>query len=147
MSIDGIPIHVLVIHLAVVLTPLAALGALGWVSRPAWRERLRLPLLAVALSAVLAVWLAFYSGPDYLRDPRFADASSEKLDLFRSHARYARLLLWSATGCAFALFVAIERPDGLAGRVLRAAVAVLAVAELVTVVLTGHAGAKASWAT
>ena len=147
MSIDGIPIHVLVVHLAVVLTPLAALGALVWVGRPRWRAPMRIPLLALALGAVVAVWLAFYSGTDYLRDPRYADASPEQLDLFRSHARYARLLLWSATGCAFALFVAIERPNGLAGRVLRAAVAVLAVAELVTVVLTGHAGAKASWAT
>jgi Predicted membrane protein (DUF2231) len=147
MSVDGIPLHVLVVHLAVVLTPLTALGALVWVSRPRWRGTLRVPLLAVALGAVVTVWLAFYSGPDYLHDPRFAKASPEKLDLFRLHARYARLLLWSVTGCAFALFVAIDRPDGRGGRLLPAAVAVLAVAALVTVVFTGHAGAKASWAT
>ena len=42
-TFNGLPLHVLVVHGAVVVTPVAALAALALV-RPSWRTRLRWPV-------------------------------------------------------------------------------------------------------
>ena len=49
-TIAGLPVHILVIHAVVAFAPLAALLAIGYAVRPAWRRVLRWPvaLLAVA---------------------------------------------------------------------------------------------------
>ena len=41
MEINGLPLHVLVVHAAVVFGPLAALSAIGYVALPSQRDRLR----------------------------------------------------------------------------------------------------------
>ena len=41
MEINGLPLHVLIVHAAVVFGPLAALSALAYVGLPSWRDRLR----------------------------------------------------------------------------------------------------------
>ena len=54
MEINGLPLHPLVVHAAVVFGPLGALLALGYVSLPARRDRLRLPMLGLALTSATA---------------------------------------------------------------------------------------------
>ena len=49
-SFDGLPIHALVNHAAVVLVPLAALVGIAFL-RPSWRMPLRWPLVIVAVLA------------------------------------------------------------------------------------------------
>ena len=49
MEINGLPLHPLVVHAAVVFGPLAALAALAYVVLPAWRDRLRWPMVVLAL--------------------------------------------------------------------------------------------------
>ena len=61
MTINGIPVHPLVVHAAVVFTPLAALGAVAYLV-PKWREHLRWPVLATSVLAALFVWLAASTG-------------------------------------------------------------------------------------
>ena len=52
--VNGLPIHPLVVHAFVVLLPLACLGTIALVVRPAWRRPYGLLVVAVAaLSAVL----------------------------------------------------------------------------------------------
>lgn len=147
MSLDGIPLHVLVVHLAVVLAPLTCCATLAWATVPRWRPSLQAPLVIGAVGAVAAVWMAYYSGPDYWLQPQFSHASSAQVRLFDQHERDARLLLWSASALALAIVMAVERSDGRTGAVLRWIAAGAALVTLVLVVITGHAGAKAVWAT
>ena len=56
MEIGGLPLHPLVIHAAVVFGPLGALSALGYAVLARWRDRLRWPMLVLALLATGASW-------------------------------------------------------------------------------------------
>jgi hypothetical protein len=146
MSLDGIPLHVLVVHLAVVLTPLACGTALAWATVPRWRPALHTPLVIGVMASLAAVWTAFYSGPDYWLQPQFSQASNAQIQLFEEHERDARLLLWSASAFALAILMAIERSEGRTGAVFRWVAAGSALVTLGLVIITGHAGAKAVWA-
>ena len=52
MEINGLPLHPLVVHAVVVLSPLAALGGLLYAAVPRWRWWLRWPLVQV-------LWISF----------------------------------------------------------------------------------------
>ena len=160
VEINGLPLHPLVVHAAVVLAPLAALLGLAYAAREEWRWVLRWPLVVVAVLAVGAVGVSFLSGRSllsarsYLNDnPRLHDA----IALHRARARW--FLGFSVAFGASALFAAwaLGGPSallsgrgarvtrarwGLAARIL---VVAAAVGVLVTAGLTGDAGARAVW--
>ena len=146
MEINGLPLHPLVVHAAVVLTPLAALLSIAYVV-PGWRDRLRWPVLVgtlVAVGAVVAAYLTgnhFRAANDFFDEPPLAD----RID---THYTYARELLWATVGFGLValLNVLLHRS---AARWLRVLLAVLLVADaiavLVLVFLTGEAGARSVW--
>jgi cytochrome c biogenesis protein CcdA len=77
MNIAGLPLHVLVVHAAVVFGPLSALAALAYVAVPRYRDLLRWPTLVLVLVATAAIWLAFFSGESFYDSDRFANVSGE----------------------------------------------------------------------
>ena len=77
MEINGLPLHVLVVHAAVVLTPIAALAAIGYAVVPKWRDWLRWPVIVAVVVAVGTVWVAYLSGDDFRGSDRFATATGE----------------------------------------------------------------------
>jgi uncharacterized membrane protein len=62
LTVDGIPAHPLVVHAVVVLLPLAAVGTLLVVARPAWRRQLGVWVLLLAAAGVAAVPVATQTG-------------------------------------------------------------------------------------
>jgi len=146
MEIDGIPLHPLVVHAAVVLTPLAALLALASLL-PRWRDRLRWPLLAAALVAGGSVVLAYLSGTDFRDSERFSTASGAFADKLATHEDLGTYLLWwTVAFAAVAVVTALVHPGrGWLRWVLGALLALTALAVLVVVVVTGHSGADAVW--
>lgn len=142
MEINGLPLHPLVVHAAVVFGPLAALAALGYLV-PRWRDRLRWPMVILALVATASIVVAYLSG-DRLLDSRPELSTSP---LVQTHEERAGTLLWTTLGFGVVAVLAgwwHARPG-----VLRAVLAVLlglgALGVLVMVVLTGDAGAQAVW--
>lgn len=143
MEIDGLPLHPLLVHAAVVFTPLAALTALAYAVVRPWRERLRWPAAALAVVAVLAVGAAFLSGRSFLGDnPALAQRA-----IVQTHEQRAELLLWLTLGFGVVALASAWRHarPGAVSLVLRALLAVSAAAVLVQVVLTGDAGSRAVW--
>ena len=145
MEINGVPLHPLVVHAAVVFGPLSSLGALAYVGLPRWRDRLRWPMAGVVLLATGAIVAAYLSGRDFF-DSRGAELQAEPL--LQTHQDRAQTLLWVAIGFAIVAVVAawLHAQTGAVRAALNVALGALALGVLVLVVLTGDAGARAVWA-
>ncbi|GGY09536.1 DUF2231 domain-containing protein [Streptomyces anandii] len=152
--INGLPAHVLLVHVVVVLVPLTALVLVVCALWPQGARRLGLALPLLALVTLVSVPLATQAG-EWLE--RHVDSDP----LVRRHAELGDGMLPWALG----LFVlaagvwwlarrtpapeAAEAPRSGAGLVIRVAAAVLSVAiaagAVVTVYRIGDSGAKAAW--
>lgn len=159
-SFGGLPIHPLVVHLAVIVLPLSALGMAVLVFVRPWRARFGwLTLVGLAVGTVAAV-VAKESG----------EALAHHVGEPQDHARYGDVLPLVAAALfvvAAGWFLLQRRADrvrvgaggaggigGAAGaaqqpealpRLLGLATAALAVGTIVLTVLTGHTGAQAVW--
>jgi uncharacterized membrane protein len=142
MEINGLPLHVLVVHATVVFVPLAALAALAFLM-PSWRDRVRWPMVVLAVVATGAVVLAYYSGGDFLDSKPELKASPQ----VQAHEDLGGQLLWVAIGFGVVALLAawLYRRTGALRVVLDVLVAVGAVSVLVMVLRTGEAGARAVW--
>ena len=143
MEINGLPLHPLLVHAAVVFTPLAALTALVYALVTRWREKLRWPMVVLAVVATLAVVAAYLSGKSFLEsNPALAERA-----IVGTHEERAELLLWLTLGFGAVALVSgwLHPRSGPVGLGLRALLAVAAAAVLVQVALTGDAGSRAVW--
>lgn len=162
-EIAGLPLHPLVVHAAVVLTPLAVLA--GWTLAlwPTSRWLTRWVAPVATLLALGAVVVATWSGESLLEARPFLESSDSPVrDLIRSHqerGEQLELLMLAFTASVAAGWWLLPARSPLASgrfshagrgpawlRLAAAAlVCVLGVLCLVWVILTGDAGARAVW--
>ena len=147
-SFDGLPIHALVVHAAVILIPLAALLGILFV-RPAWRMALRWPLVVGAAIATALAYTARQSGEvlkdslgDQLKDNKAGEIVQRHQDL--SGYLWIWLLVFLGV-CVIAALVLPRLTNPLAGGAVTIIVAAVAVIVIVLVGVTGHQGSKAVW--
>jgi hypothetical protein len=150
-EINGLPLHPLVVHGAVVLTPLAALAAIAFALVPRWRYILRWPTAAAAVVAFVTLYVAKQSGHN-LKVTRLADASGVLKQRIDTHVSRANTLFLISIGFVVVAVVASLLMGTARSRLPTAAQWGLAVvllgfsiATLVYVILTGEAGARAVW--
>ena len=134
------PAHALLVHGAVVFGPLAGLLDVGY-AVPALRERLRGVTLVTAVLAAVFVVLAYLSGDSYLED----NPALSNIPAVGTHEDRAVLALWVTLAFSLLAVAATTLRTGRAARVLPLLAAVVGVATVVAVVLTGDAGARAVW--
>lgn len=149
---NGLPTHVLAVHAAVVLVPLAALlGVLFAVPRTrAWS---RLPLLIGSVGGVSAVFVARQTGQQFQRvliAHQVLSAQSPSTDLVRVHAQRAGVLLFAMVGYAVLAAIAYVLTRGTApSRAVLTAMSVLIVLGAAGVAFqtyrVGDVGARAVW--
>ena len=161
MEVTGLPLHALVVHAAVVLTPLAALLGVAFAVLPQWRWLTRWPAVLGAGVATGAVLLTRLSGDALLADRPFLLSSPDLAARIELHEQRGEVLLYLVVGFLVVTLGAallLGGPSALAsGRGERRSVApaldvpvavvvvLAAVLVLVWVVLTGDAGARAVW--
>jgi len=146
-TVNGLPLHPLVVHAVVVLLPLAALGVVALAVRPSWRGRYGGLVVLITALATAAIPLATSSGESL--EHRVGDPGE--------HAELGDTLLWFALPLLIAAVALVwlhrrdtrpggsrRTPRGLAVVVAVLAV-VVAVANLVQVYRVGDSGAKAVW--
>lgn len=152
-TVNGIPAHPLVIHVVVVLLPLATLGAVLIAARPRWRRTYGIPVLLVALVGVAAVPIATNAGEQLQR------ALPGPNPLIEIHEQRGDMLLPWAVAFLVVLAVAVVtefrtgRPASggttrTSSRVATIAFVLAAVLGIVVtglVVWIGDAGATAVW--
>jgi hypothetical protein len=154
MEFHGVPLHPLVVHAAVVFTPLAALATLAFVVVGRWRELLRWPTAVLAVLATGACWTARITGRSLFNKLTAQGLHNKWLTL---HQQRGNVLVWIVLALAvLAVLAALVVPtEAGAARLsaspalvlgLRVVVVAVAIAALVYVYLTGDAGARALWA-
>lgn len=138
--INGLPVHPLVVHAVVVLLPLAILGTVALVLRPAWRRSYGPLLVGCSLVATVLIPIATSSGEELERhvgDPG-------------QHARLGDQLIWFALPLLLLdiVLVVLDRRGrtGNPMRVVGVLAVVAAVAAGVQVYRVGDSGARAAWA-
>ena len=143
MQINGLPVHVLLVHLVVVLLPLTAVAAVLVSLWPAAQRKLTFLVPLGAVVGALAVPVTTRAGNDLaarLGNPAFID----------HHRNLGNLVLpWAAamavTTLAQWLYVRQRAGSAAVRAALSVLVVVSAVGTAVIVVLTGDAGARAVW--
>ncbi len=143
MEIRGVPVHLLVVHAAVVFGPLSATAALAYVGVPKWRDWLRWPMVVSVVAACGAIVAAYLSGNNFLdNNPGLQGASD-----VQTHADWGERALWVTIGFSVVAVVAcwFHNRTGAVRTMLNVALGVLALGTLAVVVLTGDAGARAVW--
>jgi len=137
-TIAGLPVHPLVVHFAVVLLPLAALGVIATIFRP----RLQKNYLALSAVGVFvgtgATFVAKESG----------EALAERVGLPQRHSELGTYLFVTALiFLIFTLLVYRQSKKSSPARVnaLGVTTSVLGLVVIGLSVLTGHTGAEAVW--
>ena len=141
MEINGIPLHPLVVHAAVVFAPVAALVSLLYVGSARWRARLHLPAALLAVVGSGAVFAAWFTGRNFLG----SRPELKQLPLVQTHQQRANILALIAIAyvvLAIAAWVTRAQPPG---QVVRILLGLASLGVLVFAVLTGDAGARAVW--
>src|SRR6476620_3202187 len=143
-SIAGLPLHPLVVHFAVVLLPLAALGIVLLVAVPTWADRFGWLTLGVLFVGTGAAFVAKESG----------EALATKVGAPAAHTSWGDQLPWLAVGLlilagAWWALHRTARKGGLArsaaSTVVGLLAAVMAVIVTAVTVIVGHTGAQAAW--
>jgi hypothetical protein len=145
MEINGLPLHALITHVAVVFGPLSALAGVLYAVVPRWRDRLRWPLVVMVVIAVGAIWVAYISGGQV--EDANGPYTGEFARLVEKHEDRADILRWVASGFGVVALVAAwwHTRAGALRAVLLGLTGVGAIATGVYVVLTGDAGAHVAW--
>ena len=157
-TISGIPLHPLIVHVPVILVPLAFVGAVLALVRPPWRSW-ALTLVAVfAGISLVGVQLALQSGEGL---EEILDEESALIEQHAQLAEQARPMVFAffmfalAAAVIFHLIARAERRDDVDGgriplmRKLLVPVMALSVLtgalSLTWVYRTGHTGAESVW--
>ena len=139
-SAFGLPLHPLLVHLPVVLLPLAAVIILGLVARPTWRPRYGVAALGLLVLGAGGAVLAKLSG----------DALAERVGIPATHENWGTILVivslvYLVLGGGWLLWTRRAEVSTSAQNLTGIVVAALSVAVIVLTVLTGHSGATAVW--
>ncbi|GGN16084.1 hypothetical protein GCM10010109_28130 [Actinoplanes campanulatus] len=154
-QVNGLPVHVLVLHAAVIFVPLLALGAVVYALAAPLRSRIGWAVGLLAVTAPVAALITMLSGTEFynrlLSEERVSPAGKEILD---GHMANGTLTFWLTLGLGVValLMVALTFRDPRAlpkAADLGFAVVLVVLAALSGYYLyrTGDSGATAVWGT
>lgn len=115
-TVDGLPLHPLLVHFPLVLVPLLVLLVVPYVLIPPLRKRVGWAVLVLAVLAPVAVFFTRWSGKSFADSvlatiPAGSVEHEAKSDALNVHEMYGDWLLWLTIGVLplFLLFGALER--------------------------------------
>ena len=111
----GLPAHPLLVHIPVVLIPLATIGSLFVAIKPEWRRRYAIPVAALAAVGAVAVFLAAQSGESLEERVKENDLVEEHAEAGESAEPFVAVYGVLAVGLAAADLVDRRRRGGGAG--------------------------------
>lgn len=159
-TIGGLVAHPLLVHVPVVLVPLAAVGVVAMALRPAWQQRFA--AVVTALAGVGAVGAVAASRSGEALEERFEASGQTVSGTLERHAEMGEsaplvVIAFVVVLLAWTLFAAWRRRVGeeravavakrprVVGAALCAVSVLVGVLAAVAVVRTGHSGAESVW--
>ncbi|MEU4363623.1 DUF2231 domain-containing protein [Promicromonospora sp. NPDC023987] len=149
MSHRNPPLHPLVVHASVVLTPLLIAVSLARIAVPYWSGALDWAVIALAIVTPIAAVATKLSG-DALKAERYEDAADTEQAWIDQHERWGIPAVASAVGLSvFSLARVLVGGawGGFMTAVLTGFVLLFAAAAAFFVVRAGHSGATTVWST
>ncbi|BCJ53917.1 hypothetical protein Asp14428_53920 [Actinoplanes sp. NBRC 14428] len=154
-QINGMPVHALVLHAAVVFVPLLALLAIVYAVVPRWRPKVGWAAVLMAIAAPVSAFAAMESG-EKLRDRLVASGmAGPPLEKINDHQGFGTFTFYFSLALGIVTLIAVfltlrstARPLPRAAGVLLAVLMVaLAAVSGYYVFRTGDSGAQAVWGT
>jgi len=139
-TFQGLPVHALVLHAAVVLVPLAALLTVLVALVGRWRPRGAWPVVAGNVVTLATVFVAVQSGEALQERLPSSEQISQHAERGNSMTLFVLALL-----VASVLVALVRRRSGTVIVAAGALAVVAAAAATVWVVLVGHSGSTAVW--
>ena len=154
-EVNGLPVHALVLHAAVVFIPLLALGAIAYAIVPRWRSRTGWAALLLAIVAPVCAFVTRESGVKLYDRVTGRGISAAGRRILDNHMNFGTLTMWFtiALGVVTLIMVlaTLRRPGNTLPRAADVGLAVIMVVlAAVTgyyVFQTGDSGATAVWGT
>jgi uncharacterized membrane protein len=154
-QVNGLPVHALVLHAAVVFIPLLALGAVVYAVVPRWRVHTGWAALLLAIVAPVCAFVARESGVKLYDRVIARGTSATGRQILDNHMHFGTLTMWFTIALGivtlFLVLATLRRPRN---RLPRAADLVLAVMTVALAAIsgyyvfrTGDSGATAVWGT
>ena len=142
-TLAGLPLHPLLVHSAVVLVPLAAIGALVMSYLPSFSRRHGKIILILAVIAQVSVFLAKMSGEAFAE---ILDKNVEK------HAELGEITPLVTLPMVILIYLRwrMDRSGSTFGsvvirRLTSVALVVASLISIIVIVLVGHSGASSVW--
>lgn len=139
--ITGLPVHVFVTHLVVVLLPLAVITLILVVALPRLRQSYRYPAVGLAIIGAVSATVAEQSG----------EALEARVGVAEEHSEWGEMLPPVAVALAVlsVIWLIVARMSSSRGKVVAAVIGgvviIVGIVAVVITVLAGHSGADATW--
>ena len=153
-QINGLPVHALVLHAAVIFVPLLAAGAVVYALVTRWRPKIGWAVALLAVAAPISALVAMLSGEELYNRLLEQGLKGPGKEILDDHMGYGGLTWWFSLALGVVslvmVFLTSRRPGSLprvaeiAGAVVMVVLAALAG---YYVFLTGDSGATAVWGT
>ena len=138
-TVFGLPTHVLVVHAAVVLLPVAALASLLLVLRPSLPRPVGLGVIALDALALATAWAARLTGQKFF-------LRLGRPEVVIEHAGRGSTMVWFVLALLVVTTAYVAaRGRGKLTALVAVAVVAVALATGVWAVRTGHSGSAAVW--
>jgi uncharacterized membrane protein len=153
-QINGLPVHALVVHAAVIFVPLLALGAIVYAVVPSWRPKISWAVFLLAIIAPVVSFVARQSGDKLFNRVVARGASDAGKKILADHMSFGTRTFWFTLALgivSLVMVLATARSESRLPRVADIGLALVMVALAAIsgyyVFRTGDSGATALWGT
>ncbi len=152
-QVNGLPVHILVLHAAVIFVPLLALGAVVYSLATPWRPKLAWAVALLAVVAPVSTFIAKESG-EKLYDSKISTFSPKGKEILADHMDFGAMTFWFSLGLGVLSLIMVALTFRVGRKlpvVVNLAFIVLSVALAAGsgyyIFRTGDSGATAVWGT
>jgi MFS superfamily sulfate permease-like transporter len=151
-QVGGLPVHALILHAAVVLIPLLALGAIVYAVVPRWRPRIGWAIILLAIITPVTALVTMESGQKLFGRLLANGVSGRGKEILDQHMRFGTLTFWFTLALGVVTLVMVLFTQRRSARLPRTAHVGLAVIMVALAAIsgyycfrTGDSGAHAVW--
>ena len=151
-QVNGLPVHALVLHAAVVFVPLLALGAIVYALVSRWRTKIDWAVVLLAVLAPITALVTMLSGNELHQRLLSQGLKGRGAEIIDEHMGFGTLTFWLSLALGVVALIAVfatrRQPGSLPGVAdlgLRVVMVALAAITGYYVYKTGDSGATAVW--